>query len=73
MPRADDMPGMAVGHHTVPCTTNPIGVKGAGESGVAGALPSGISAVLDALGSRGITHFDLPASPERVWAALHRK
>ncbi len=70
MPRADDMPPMAVEHHVVPCTTNPLGVKGAGESGVAGALPSGVSAVLDALAARGITHLDLPHNSERIWQAL---
>jgi carbon-monoxide dehydrogenase large subunit len=70
MPRAHTMPSMVTAHHSVPCTTNPLGVKGAGESGVAGALPAGMSAVLDALGTRGIAHFDLPASPERVWRAL---
>jgi aerobic carbon-monoxide dehydrogenase large subunit len=61
------------GHHCVPCTTNPLGVKGAGESGVAGSLPSGISAVIDALSAYGIDHFDLPASPSRVWAAINEK
>ena len=71
MPRADDMPNMNVLSHVVPCTTNPIGVKGAGESGVAGSLPSGVSAVLDALSTRGITHLDLPFTPERVWKALN--
>ncbi len=49
LPRADDLPALRVGHHGVPCTTNPLGVKGAGESGVAGALPSAVNAVLDAL------------------------
>jgi len=70
MPRAADLPALSVHHHVVPCTTNPLGVKGAGESGVAGALPSGVSAVLDALASRGITHLDLPMTPPRIWAAL---
>jgi carbon-monoxide dehydrogenase large subunit len=70
MPRADDMPSMQVLHHSVPCTTNPIGVKGAGESGVAGSLPSAVSAILDALSTRGVTHLDVPMTPERVWAAL---
>ncbi|MGE0715250.1 MAG: xanthine dehydrogenase family protein molybdopterin-binding subunit [Alphaproteobacteria bacterium] len=70
MPRADDLPPLAVAHHPVPCTTNPLGAKGAGESGVAGALPSAMNAVLDALSAYGITHFDLPATPERVWRAL---
>jgi carbon-monoxide dehydrogenase large subunit len=73
MPRAADLPALRVGHHVVPCTTNPLGVKGAGESGVAGALPSAISAVLDALAARGVTHLDLPMTPARVWAALSRR
>jgi carbon-monoxide dehydrogenase large subunit len=72
LPRAADMPALRVGHHEVPCTTNPLGVKGAGESGVAGSLPSAVNAVLDALASRGVTHLDLPMTPARVWAALAR-
>lgn len=71
MPRADDLPNIKVGHHGVVCTTNPLGVKGAGESGVAGALPSAYNAVLNALAERGVTHLDMPASPERVWRAIH--
>jgi carbon-monoxide dehydrogenase large subunit len=70
LPRADDLPALKVAHHSVPCTTNPLGVKGAGESGVAGALPAGVNAVLDALGSRGIAQLDLPFTPLRVWQAL---
>ena len=73
MPRATDLPALSVHHHVVPCTTNPLGVKGAGESGVAGSLPSGVSAVLDALASRGITHLDLPMTPQRIWSALQEK
>jgi aerobic carbon-monoxide dehydrogenase large subunit len=72
LPRADDLPALKVAHHSVPCTTNPLGVKGAGESGVAGALPSGVNAVLDALASRGVTELDLPFTPQRVWQALRR-
>ena len=71
IPRADDLPALRVGHHVVPCTNNPLGVKGAGESGVAGSLPSATCAVLDALSRRGITDFDLPATPLRVWSALN--
>jgi carbon-monoxide dehydrogenase large subunit len=70
MPRAADLPALAIGHHSAPCTTNPLGVKGAGESGVAGSLPSGVSAVLDALASRGIRHLNLPMTPNRIWSAL---
>jgi carbon-monoxide dehydrogenase large subunit len=73
MPRADDLPFLAVHHHAVPCTTNPLGVKGAGESGVAGSLPSGVSAVLDALASHGVFSLDLPMTPQRVWSALQQE
>lgn len=73
MPRADELPSLRVGHHVVPCTNNPLGVKGAGESGVAGSLPCAMNAVLDALARRGITHLDLPATPLRVWSALNAK
>jgi len=73
LPRADDLPGLRVGHHGVPCSTNPLGVKGAGESGVAGAVPSAVNAVLDALSTRGVRELDLPMSAPRVWAALQRQ
>jgi carbon-monoxide dehydrogenase large subunit len=73
IPRADDLPALVVGHHSVPCTTNPLGVKGAGESGVAGSLPSAVNAVLDALATRGVRELDLPMTPHRVWAALQAK
>jgi carbon-monoxide dehydrogenase large subunit len=70
MPRADGMPSMTTALHVVPCTNNPLGVKGAGESGVAGSLPSAMNAIIDALANAGIEHIDLPASPARVWEAL---
>jgi carbon-monoxide dehydrogenase large subunit len=73
MPRADDLPSLRLGHHVAPCTTNPLGVKAAGESGVAGSLPAGMNAILDALAERGVMHLDLPASPLRVWSALQRE
>jgi carbon-monoxide dehydrogenase large subunit len=72
VPRAGDLPPMSVHHHLVPCTTNPLGSKGAGESGVAGSLPSAVNAVLDALASGGVSQLDLPMTPERVWRALQR-
>ncbi|HEX3414690.1 MAG TPA: hypothetical protein VHT00_23560, partial [Stellaceae bacterium] len=55
----------------VPCRTNPLGVKGAGEAGAIGAPPSLVNAVVDALGELGITHLDMPLTPERVWQAIH--
>ena len=70
MPRADEFPPFLIGFHSVPCTNNPLGAKGAGESGVAGALPSAFSAVIDALSTRGIKNFEMPATPSRIWSAL---
>jgi carbon-monoxide dehydrogenase large subunit len=72
MPRASNFSPMAVHHHVVPCTTNPLGAKGAGESGVAGSLPSAVNAVLDALAARGVYRLDLPMTPQRVWWALQQ-
>lgn len=71
MPRADMMPKIVLGHHEVPCTTHPLGVKGAGESGVAGAWPATVNAILHALGTKGVRHMDIPFTPNRVWSALH--
>ena len=55
---------------SVPATTNPLGAKGCGEAGCAGALPSVMNALIDALSEYGITHIDMPATPERVWQAI---
>jgi carbon-monoxide dehydrogenase large subunit len=70
MPRAADFPDMVVKSNPVPTKTNPLGVKGAGEAGTVGALPVLINAVVDALRPLGITHIEMPASPERIWAAI---
>ncbi len=70
LPRADDLPEIEVELLEVPCATNPLGVKGAGEAGAVGSPPAVINAVLDALGQRGVTQIDMPATPERVWRAL---
>ncbi len=70
MPRAETVPPIAVDYHPVPATTNPLGVKGCGEAGVTGALPAVVNAVLDALAGRGVRRIDMPATPERIWAAL---
>jgi carbon-monoxide dehydrogenase large subunit len=70
MPRADDAPAFAHDFHPVPATTNPLGAKGCGEAGCAGALPSVMNALVDALSEYGIRHIDMPATPERVWRAI---
>jgi aerobic carbon-monoxide dehydrogenase large subunit len=56
--------------HPVPTATNALGAKGVGEAGVTGSLPTLMNAILDALGPLGVTHFDMPASPARVWTAI---
>ncbi|HEY1504367.1 MAG TPA: xanthine dehydrogenase family protein molybdopterin-binding subunit [Stellaceae bacterium] len=71
MPRADNAPMFAIENHPVPATTNVLGVKGCGEAGCAGSLPSIMNAVLDALSAYGIKHVDMPATPERIWRAIH--
>ena len=70
MPRADAMPAFTVGLEEVPCKTNPLGVKGIGESGTIGAPPAVMNALLDALRPLGIEHLDMPATPLRVWQAM---
>jgi carbon-monoxide dehydrogenase large subunit len=70
LPRAEDLPMIATGSHPVPCTTNPLGAKGCGEAGCAGSLPAVMNALVDALRPLGIEHIDMPATPERVWAAI---
>jgi len=56
----------------VPCKTNPLGVKGIGESGTIGAPPTVINALIDALEPLGVNHIDMPATPARVWETITR-
>ncbi|MFL6797103.1 MAG: xanthine dehydrogenase family protein molybdopterin-binding subunit [Xanthobacteraceae bacterium] len=72
MPRADTMPDIEAELEEVPCKTNPLGVKGIGESGTIGAPPTVINAIIDALQPLGVTHIDMPATPARVWAAIEQ-
>jgi carbon-monoxide dehydrogenase large subunit len=71
LPRANDLPNIQVELVEVPCTTNPLGVKGAGEAGAVGSPPALINALLDALIDDGVTHIDMPATPETVWKAMN--
>ncbi len=70
MPRADDLPSFKVGTKVTPCTHNPLGAKGCGEAGAIGAPAAFMNAVMDALAGVGVKHFDMPATPHRVWAAI---
>jgi carbon-monoxide dehydrogenase large subunit len=68
--RAEDLPPIEFAYNVVPCRTNPLGVKGAGEAGAIGAPPALVNAVVDALAELGIEHLDMPLTPERVWRAI---
>jgi len=70
LPRASDAPTFVIVDHGVPTKTNPLGVKGCGEAGCAGALTSVMNALVDALSEYGITHIDMPATPLRVWQTI---
>jgi carbon-monoxide dehydrogenase large subunit len=72
MPRAAVMPNVECALEEVPCKTNPLGVKGIGESGTIGAPPAVINAVIDALRPLGVDAIDMPATPLRVWEAIER-
>jgi carbon-monoxide dehydrogenase large subunit len=71
MPRASDFPDFLSQLTEVPATTNPLGVKGAGEAGATGAPPAVITAILDALRPLGVDHIDMPATPNRIWYAIN--
>ncbi len=70
LPRADDLPDFAITLTGVPTGANPLGVKGAGQAGAMAAPQAIICAVLDALAPLGVTHIDMPATPERVWRMI---
>jgi len=71
MPRAVSIPDIAFSYtEACPTTANPLGVKGCGEAGAIGAPPAVINAVVDALSAHGITHIDMPATPEKIWRVI---
>jgi carbon-monoxide dehydrogenase large subunit len=71
LPRAADGPPITFETHNVPCVTNPLGVKGAGEAGAIGSCPAVVNAIIDGLWREyGIDHIDMPATPERVWMTI---
>jgi carbon-monoxide dehydrogenase large subunit len=67
MPRADDLPSFQISTTETACPSNPLGIKGCGEAGAIGSPPALINAITDAIGNNDLT---MPATPQRVWAAL---
>ncbi|MDI9350073.1 MAG: xanthine dehydrogenase family protein molybdopterin-binding subunit [Candidatus Symbiobacter sp.] len=72
MPRSDLLPMIDFSTKNVLCTTNPLGMKGAGEAGAIGAPPAVINAVLNALAPLGIDHIDMPATPHKIWQLMQK-
>ena len=70
LPRADDLPALEFRYNVVPCRTNPLGLKGAGEAGAIGAPPALVNAVVDALSALGIEHLDMPLTREAIWRRI---
>jgi carbon-monoxide dehydrogenase large subunit len=70
MPRADTMPPFELATNPVPTSTNPLGIKGAGEAGCVGAMPCVMSAIADALAPLGVAAPEMPVTPEKLWRAL---
>ena len=68
---ADVLPSFELVASETPTTINPLGVKGIGEAGTIGSIPAVQNAVIDAVSHLGVRHIDMPASPERVWAAIN--
>jgi carbon-monoxide dehydrogenase large subunit len=71
IPRADTMPAITVDFSPVPSTTNPLGAKGVGEGGTVASTPTVMNGILDALAPLGVTDVPMPATPERIWHAMH--
>ncbi|MEQ8955443.1 MAG: xanthine dehydrogenase family protein molybdopterin-binding subunit, partial [Gammaproteobacteria bacterium] len=72
MPRADNLCNIEFELNEVPCTTNPLGIKGAGEAGAIGAPPAIINAIVDALQPLGVRHLDMPATAEKLWRIMRQ-
>ncbi len=70
VPSAAELPSFELDHTSTPSPTNPLGVKGVGETGTIASAPAVINAVVDALSHLGVTDIQMPATPERVWRAI---
>jgi len=73
VPKAHMFPMFETARTETPSPHNPLGVKGVGETGTIASTPAVVNAVVDALRPYGITHLDMPLTPERIWTAIHGK
>jgi aerobic carbon-monoxide dehydrogenase large subunit len=72
MPRADTLPSFTTDISQVLTPTNRLGVRGAGEGGTTGALGAVVNAVVDALAEFGVSHIEMPVTPEKIWRVIHQ-
>jgi carbon-monoxide dehydrogenase large subunit len=70
VPRADQLPAFETARTVTPTPVNPLGVKGAGETGTIASTPAVVNAVMDALSPFGVKHLDMPLTPEKLWTAM---
>jgi aerobic carbon-monoxide dehydrogenase large subunit len=70
VPRADQLPSFETARTVTPSPVNPLGIKGAGETGTIAATPAVANAVMDALAPFGVTHIDMPLTPAKLWTAM---
>jgi len=73
IPRARDLPSFATEISEVPARNNPLGVRAGGEGGTTPALAAVVNAIVDALKEFGVSHLEMPVTPERVWRVTSRK
>jgi aerobic carbon-monoxide dehydrogenase large subunit len=73
VPKAHQVPNMDVGRTVTPTDVNPMGLKGAGETGTIASTPAVVNAIIDALSPFGIKHVDMPLTPQRVWEAIQER
>ncbi|MEM8708120.1 MAG: xanthine dehydrogenase family protein molybdopterin-binding subunit, partial [Actinomycetota bacterium] len=71
VPSAAEVPSMVTDYTTTPSTSNPLGVKGAGEAGTISSAAAVMNAVVDALSPYGVVDMDMPATPQRIWKAIN--
>ncbi|HSE89436.1 MAG TPA: molybdopterin cofactor-binding domain-containing protein, partial [Candidatus Binatia bacterium] len=67
LPRAADLPRLNLTRTVTPTPVNPLGIKGIGEAGTIGSTPAVVNAVVDALAPFGVTHIDMPLTPQKIW------
>jgi aerobic carbon-monoxide dehydrogenase large subunit len=73
LPRAADLPRLNLTRTETPTSVNPLGIKGIGEAGTIGSTPAVVSAVVDALAPFGVTHIDMPLTPQKIWSLCQEK